>query len=37
MVIKVKLNLAGNKMHCDHPKKVVMKLMGIGANNSTNW
>jgi hypothetical protein len=35
-VIKVKLNLVGNKMHCDHPKKV-MKLMAIGADNSTNW
>jgi len=35
-VIKVKLNLVENKMHCDHPNKV-MKLMGIGAKDSTNW
>ncbi len=36
MVIKVKLNLAENKMHFDQSKKV-MKLMGIGANNLTDW
>jgi hypothetical protein len=35
-VIKVKLSLAENKMHCDQSKKL-MKLIGIGANNSANW